>query len=152
MKIATIVLAILLAPCSADKKADARHFGTDRPLEARAEIAIATLHPDSEAVRLVPQDLRYVIRAGQVFVVLAVADCRPGETPGSLQWAPPGPESDFVEVSSLCRCDSGGAVWALIFKPSNKHIGLHGLTLRTVGCDGSGREIGIEIKVKRGLL
>jgi len=151
MKIATMGLASLLILCSADNGANIRHVWNDRSVEARAERAPAT-HPDSEAIRLVPQDLRYVLRAGQVFVVLAVADCRPGETPGSIQWVPPVPDPDFVEVSSLCRCDSGGAVWALIFKPSNKHIGFHGLTLQTVGCDGSGREIGIEVKVKKGLL
>jgi hypothetical protein len=145
MKIATIVLAGLLVPFSADRTANTEKAASEKKMEARSDAGPGA-QPDSEALIIVPLESRYVMQPGHPIVVLFTGACMLGEPTGSIELLEPAP--GFIEVIALCRCD-GGVIGALVIKPSNKDVGLHRVGYRTVGCDGSPTESGFEIKVKK---
>lgn len=144
MKIATMALAALLVVCSADRKATTEKPASEKNVGARTEIAPPS-PPDSEAITIVPFLPRFVMKAGSQIVVLAGGPCRPGETAGSIELLPPTPP--FVQLIPLCRSDRG-LTGALVISPAFKDVGLYTIKMRTVGCDGSGGTIFIDVKVK----
>lgn len=118
MKITTMILVSLLVLCAGNPPVNTAKVTSEKYVEAPKGIAGA-IAPDSEFVRLVPSEERFVMEAGREIVVLAIGECKPSETTGRIEFLPP--IQDFVELIPLCRA-SGYAFGALIIKPQNKTL------------------------------
>jgi hypothetical protein len=140
--------SILPAPRNPAVASEARKRvmeGSAAPSDVGAAEIAPLSTPDSEAITIVPFLPRFVMKAGSQIVVLAGGPCRPGETAGSIEVLPPTPP--FVQLIPLCRSDRG-LTGALVISPAFKDVGLYTIKMSTVGCDGSGGTIFIDVKVK----
>lgn len=144
MRIGTMALVGLLVLCFADGRVTVRNV-TGEKVEAPSLVAPAAT-ADSEALTLIPSDERFVTQSFQRVVVIAVGQCKSGETKGSIELLPPTP--GFVQLIPLCRA-SEFLIGALVINPTDKDLGLHQVRVHTTGCDGSGTEHSFQVKVKK---